>query len=191
MFSIIIGTASCNFTFTTGVQLKFLSETENEVAILMISNVSIAMSGSYRCQSTFHGSENSVQLMSNPFSINILSKFQLLATFRNVATGLSADYKILFCINVEQVDWSEKIHQHKGQELKGILTPASTSADNYRVVPVSSDVSISCTFGTSGYLSYYQWRWEQFDDNPEYTSQVRNSFELIILQYFYLETSLV
>ena len=191
MFSIIIGTASCNFTFTTGVQLKFLSETENEVAILMISNVSIAMSGSYRCQSTFHGSENSVQLMSNPFSINILSKFQLLATFRNVATGLSADYKILFCINVEKVDWSEKIHQHKGQELKGILTPASTSADNYRVVPVCSDVSISCTFGTSGYLSYYQWRWEQFDDNPEYTSQVRNSFELIILQYFYLETSLV
>jgi hypothetical protein len=129
--------------------------------------------------------------MSNPFSINILSKFQLLATFRNVATGLSADYKILFCINVEKVDWSEKIHQHKGQELKGILTPASTSADNYRVVPVRSDVSISCTFGTSGYLSYYQWRWEQFDDNPQYTSQVRNSFELIILQYFYLETSLV
>ena len=86
------------------------------------------------------------------------------------------------------MDWSEKIHR---QELKGILTPASTSADNYRVVPVRSDVSISCTFGTSGYLSYYQWRWEQFDDNPQYTSQVRNSFELIILQYFYLETSLV
>ena len=79
--------------------------------------------------------------------------------------------KCVIMLNVEKVDWSEKI-----QELKGILTPASTSADNYRVVPVGSDVSISCTFGTSDYLTYYQWRWEQFDDNPEYTSQVRNFF---------------
>jgi hypothetical protein len=72
--------------------------------------------------------------------------------------------------NAENVDWSDKISR---QELKGILTPASTNAENYRVVPVGSDLRISCTFGTSGYLRYYQWQWEQFDDNPQYTSEVR------------------
>ncbi|XP_046453446.1 fibroblast growth factor receptor 1-like isoform X2 [Daphnia pulex] len=123
-----------------GVQLKFNDGMENGISTLKISNVSIAMSGTYRCRSVFHGFNNSVQLTSNNLSINVL---------RNVV-------------------WSDKISR---KELKGILTPATTNAENYRVIPVGSDLRISCSFGTSGHLRYYQWQWEQFDDNPQYTSE--------------------
>jgi hypothetical protein len=78
--------------------------------------------------------------------------------------------------NAENVLWFDKISR---KELKGILAPASTNAENYRVIPVGSDLQISCSFGTSGYLGYYQWQWEQFDDNPQYTSEVRKFLAFI------------
>jgi hypothetical protein len=95
MFSRIVSELGLYFLTltTTGVQIKFSVETENDVSLLEISNVSIAMSGTYVCRSMFHGSENSVQLSSNSFSINVLSKFQLFGKQQRVAKPM---YKLSF-----------------------------------------------------------------------------------------------
>ncbi|XP_059351244.1 fibroblast growth factor receptor 4-like isoform X2 [Daphnia carinata] len=97
----------------------------------------------------------------------------------NVSTNLSGNYRCGFVFHssnnsvqltsntlslnvLKKIDWSNQLI---GKQLAQVLSPASIKPDNYRVIPLGNDLRISCSFDTRGYLPYYQWHREQFEDD--------------------------
>lgn len=119
----------------TGVWMEFVDETGSALPQLRIFNVSTNLSGIYKCGFVFHSLNNS--------AVHLTS----------AALSLNV---------LKKIDWSAQLTE---KQLQQVLSPASLTPDNYRVIPLGNELRISCNFGTRGYLPYYQWHREQFEDD--------------------------